>query len=350
MPRTPIFVGLSGGVDSAVAAALLQRSGQLTVGVFLEGWSWDFGPAACPQAEDRREAARVAAHLGIPFLVLPCAEQYRQRVLAVFLRELVNGRTPNPDALCNVEIKFQLFLETALAAGARGIATGHYARLQTRPNQTPILARGRDPAKDQSYFLGRVAPEALAAVQFPVGELRKVAVRQLARRFGLPNANRPDSQGLCFVGPVDLPVFLQQFFTPRPGPIVTTAGQLIGEHPGLAQYTIGQRHGLRLGHPRPFYIVEKRLATNALVVSDDPQHLERRQVPVVDWISRPGFQAHHRLTAKLRYRQPDQAIARWSVSGSTTSLEFAQPQRAVTPGQLVAVYDGEHLVAAGTIA
>lgn len=347
MNRATIFVGLSGGVDSAVAAAVLLRQGYRCVGVFLESWSPSFGPSQCDLASDRRDAARVAAHLNVPFLVFPCAEQYRQRVLRVFLEGLSRGLTPNPDALCNAEIKFQLFLDTALAAGASGIATGHYARLTQRAGQPPLLRKGSDPDKDQSYFLALVPPNRFRSVRFPVGAWTKTFVRRLARRHRLPNANKPDSQGLCFVGKIDLPTFLRHFFGSQRGPITLADGTVVGEHTGLHGYTIGQRHGLHLTLGQPLYVVRKDVATNTLVVSSRTADLLSQAATLTDLIVHPSLDVRHPLRAKIRYQQPDQPIAAVTLPGKTAHLRFAVPQQALTPGQVVVVYDRDAVVLAG---
>lgn len=347
MQHRTIFLGLSGGVDSAVSAALLQRRGERVVGVFLESWSESLAPAACEQTADRRDAARAAAHLHLPFLVLPCAELYRERVLAFFLHELRAGRTPNPDVECNASIKFEVFRDVSRAAGADAIATGHYARVEKKSGRV-VLKKGVDPSKDQSYFLSRVAPSALSDAEFPVGGLRKNAVRTLAKSLRLPNAAKPDSQGLCFVGKIALPQFLRHFFAPTPGPIQTADGQRIGEHTGLSQFTIGQRRGTHVATGAPTYVVAKHVQANTLVVSSRATDLERSQVQADSW-RWFGDPISTGLTAKLRYRQPDQAVTSIAVRGARADVRFARPQRAVTPGQVLVVYEGDRLAGSGIL-
>ncbi len=348
MKRQTIFTGVSGGVDSAVSAALLQAAGHRVVAVFLESWSTDFGPSRCSQAEDRRDAARVASTLGLPFVVLPCADQYRQRVLQRFLSEIQSGRTPNPDALCNAEIKFNLFLDAALGSGADAIATGHYARLTAE--QQPRLQRGVDRDKDQSYFLARVPRDRFRQVHFPVGGYTKHRVRQLAHRFHLPVADKKDSQGLCFVGTISLPSFLGHFFASTPGPVALADGTVIGEHRGLPSFTIGQRHGFGVGQTRPLYVVAKRQETNALIVSATPSNHARRDLKVSAWMMFDRISSPRALTAQLRYRQPAQPLSSVVTDGSEATITFADPQSAATPGQILVVYDHETVVASGILA
>lgn len=347
MRSATTFVGLSGGVDSAVAAALLRAAGRRVVGVFL-----DVGPLApgCTSAHDRRAAAAVAGALGIPFRVLPCGDEYRRRILAPFLEGLTAGRTPNPDVECNRDLKFGLLLEAALQSGAAGIATGHYARLAPGRGQSPpYLRRGKDAGKDQSYFLARVAAARLRRVEFPIGHLRKSQVRRLARRFRLPSADRTESQGLCFLGPIDLPTYLATALAPPPGPIRDRIGQRRGFHRGLGAYTLGQRHGHGVGGGAPQFVVAKELPTNTLVVSDDPRDLERTAVTLTDVVVHPAVRLDRPLVAQVRYRQSPAAVAHIRERASTLTVTFAQPQRAATPGQLCALYDGDRLVAAGSI-
>ncbi len=346
--RQTVFIGLSGGVDSAVSAALLKRRGYRCVGIFLESWSTAFGPSQCHQASDRRDAARVAAHLGIPFLVLPCADRYRERVLQYFLEEIQQGRTPNPDARCNAEIKFRVFLDASLAAGADRIATGHYARLIDRA-LGPSLHRAVDSEKDQSYFLARVKPNRFRHVLFPIGHLHKTEVRKLARDFHLPNATKKDSQGLCFVGKIALPEFLQHFFTAPPGPVLDRAGRILGRHTGLSNYTLGQRHGFHAAVGRPQYVVGKNRRTNTLVVADSPADGATAIVPCAGWIAQGRAVGQTALTAKLRYRQPDQPLVRFTLQAERATLVFSQPQPAVTPGQIAVIYQGGTVIGSATI-
>lgn len=346
--RQTVFIGLSGGVDSAVSAALLKQQGYRCVGVFLESWSTAFGPSQCQPAADRRDAARVAGHLGIPFLVLPCAALYRERVLQYFLDEMQHGRTPNPDARCNAEIKFRVFLDASLAAGADRIATGHYARLTAHATD-PTLRRGADPEKDQSYFLARVERARFKHVLFPIGHLRKTDVRKLARDFHLPNATKKDSQGLCFIGKIALPEFLQHFFSPTPGPVLDHAGTVIGRHAGLSNYTLGQRHGFHTPVGRPQYVVGKDLQTNSLRVADSPAVGASDVVPCTGWVAQGRAVGHAAMTAKLRYRQPDQPLIRFENRADRVTMIFSQAQPAATPGQIAVIYQGATVIGSATI-
>lgn len=346
--RQTIFIGLSGGVDSAVSVALLQREGYRCVGVFLESWSTTFAPSQCEQASDRRDAARVAAHLGIPFLVLPCADLYRERVLQYFLRELQIGRTPNPDAVCNAEIKFQVFLESSLAAGADLIATGHYARIRAT-DHGPVLLRGNDKEKDQSYFLARVPSSKFRFVRFPVGELQKTEVRKLAREFRLPNAAKKDSQGLCFVGKIALPTFLHNFFSSMPGPIVDQSGTEIGQHSGLPHYTIGQRHGFQTSIGKPLYVIGKNVQANSLLVADNLTDTATVNVTCDDWLPQGVTNHEENLVAKMRYRQPDQPLFGLTIQQHRATMKFITPQTAVTPGQIAVIYQRDAVIGSGIL-
>jgi tRNA-specific 2-thiouridylase len=350
-----IFVGLSGGVDSAVAAALLLRDGHRVTGVYMKNWSDEAADQAgeeCGWRQERRDAMRVAAHLGIPFLTYDLEAEYRERVFAYLVREYAEGRTPNPDVLCNNLVKFDAFLERAKADGADMIATGHYARVRKTGEAYQLLA-GADLNKDQSYFLHRLDQEQLSRALFPIGHLEKPEVRRLAREFGLPNAEKKDSQGLCFIGKVDMRTFLEPHVSQAPGPIVEPDGKEIGRHAGMAAYTIGQRHGLGLGGGEPAYVVGKQMATNTLVVArgEDPEALYRDVVMLDDmhWIAGAAPEAPFTCQARIRYRQPLQDTrVQWSDDGY--DLVFTERQRAVTPGQFAVLYDGDVCLGGGVIA
>lgn len=342
-----VYVGMSGGVDSSVAALLLKRQNLNVVGVYMKNWTQDVAGVACPWRQDLADARAAAAVVDIPFKVFDFQAEYRQHVVDVMVAEYEAGRTPNPDILCNQEIKFKLFLAAALADGADGIATGHYAR--TKDGK---LLRARDEAKDQTYFLYRVIAEALEKTLFPIGSLTKPEVRELATEAGLPTAKKPDSQGICFVGEVGIREFLRQYIEVEPGPVVEqSSGRILGEHQGAAFYTIGQRHGLGIGGGRPFYVTGKDHAINTVFVTDDPvdarlstaeftiaQAHWLRQAPRVDQIYK--VRTRHRadlIEAHLKPHDRD-----WKIM-------LMSPERAITPGQSAVVYDGEQVLGGGII-
>jgi tRNA-specific 2-thiouridylase len=352
-----IVVGLSGGVDSAVAALLLKRAGHDVVGLFMKNWEDDDDDEYCSTREDLIDAVSVAERIGIDIEAVNFAAEYRERVFASFLAEYKAGRTPNPDVLCNAEIKFKAFLEHALALGAERIATGHYARVEEREGGFALL-KGLDPAKDQSYFLHRLNQAQLARTLFPVGGLLKSEVRRMAREAGLPNHAKRDSTGICFIGERPFREFLSRYLPREPGPMVTPEGQALGEHQGLMYYTIGQRQGLGIGGRRdggaePWYVAGKDLATNTLTVVQGHDHelLLRKSLRAADasWIgaSPPGDDAS--LGAKTRYRQADSACGMRNAGDGEFELDFTAPQWAVTPGQSAVLYRGEACLGGGVI-
>jgi tRNA-specific 2-thiouridylase len=338
-----VFVGLSGGVDSSVAAALLQRAGHDVTGVYMQNWTQDLPGVRCPWQEDLRDARAVAAHLDIPFKVYDFQRQYRQQVVDYMVAEYQAGRTPNPDIMCNQEIKFKLFLDAALADGAAMIATGHYAQVVDGQ-----LRRSADAAKDQTYFLYRVTAEALAKTLMPIGGYTKPQVRALAAEFGLPTAAKKDSQGICFVGPVGMKAFLQQYVTTTPGPIRLN-GCEIGQHDGAIFYTIGQRQGLGVGGGRPFYVIGKDMVTNTVYVTDDPEDLELRsdrlELGDVHWINQPP-EIGHTYQVRLRHRGE---LIDCKLEGAG-ELRLAKPAKALAVGQSAVLYDGERVVGGGVMA
>ncbi|MGE0800275.1 MAG: tRNA 2-thiouridine(34) synthase MnmA [Lautropia sp.] len=351
-----IVVGLSGGVDSAVAAWLLKQQGWRVVGLFMKNWEDDDDDQYCSTRQDWLDAASVADVIGIDVEAVNFAAEYRDRVFAEFLREYSAGRTPNPDVLCNAEIKFKAFLDHASRLGAERIATGHYAGVRRGGDGCYELLRGVDPGKDQSYFLHRLDQSQLARVQFPLAGLHKSEVRALARRIGLPNAAKRDSTGICFIGERPFRAFLTRYLPTRPGPIVDDRGVVVGEHIGLSFYTLGQRKGIGLGGRRdgsgaPWYVARKDLATNTLTVVRGHDHplLLARALGCVEthWIGRPPA-AGTGYGVKTRYRQAD-APARLAAAGAGARVEFDQPQWAVTPGQSMVVYDGEVCLGGGVI-
>jgi tRNA-specific 2-thiouridylase len=343
-----VVVGMSGGVDSSVAALLLKRQGHDVVGLFMKNWEDDDDDEYCSTREDLIDAAAAADVIGIDLEAVNFSAEYKDRVFADFLREYSAGRTPNPDVLCNAEIKFKAFLDHAMRLGAGKIATGHYAR-----TDGVRLLKGEDRAKDQSYFLHRLTQAQLSRVLFPVGELKKSEVRRLALEAGLPNHAKKDSTGICFIGERPFREFLNRYLPKAPGKIVDEKGTTVGEHIGLAFYTIGQRKGIGLGGPgEPWYVAEKRLAENELVVVRGHDHplLLKKSLAAADasWIASAPSEGMN-LSGKTRYRQADAPCTLTRVLDSEIKLEFPSPQWAVTPGQSVVLYDGEVCLGGGII-
>ncbi len=353
-----IIVGLSGGVDSAVSAWLLKQQGHEVVGIFMKNWEDDDDDQYCSSNEDFVDAAAVADVIGIEIEHVNFAAEYRDRVFAEFLREYEAGRTPNPDVLCNAEIKFKAFLDHAMRLGASKIATGHYARVREADSRFELL-KGLDPAKDQSYFLHRLTQSQLARTLFPVGELPKTEVRAIAERIGLPVAAKKDSTGICFIGERPFREFLNRYLHQRPGVIEDERGRDIGRHVGLSFYTLGQRQGLGIGGVKsgggvhaPWYVARKDLERNVLVAVQGHQHpwLLARQLEARDtsWIAGTP-PAAGRMAAKARYRQRDAACAMRAIADDGFALEFDSPQWAITPGQSAVLYEGEVCLGGGVI-
>ncbi|MBV6423591.1 MAG: tRNA-specific 2-thiouridylase MnmA [Steroidobacteraceae bacterium] len=352
--RARIVVGLSGGVDSAVAALRLVERGDDVHGLFMANWDDDDG--YCTAAQDFQDARTVADTLGIPLHRVDFSQQYRERVFAHFLDEYAAGRTPNPDVLCNREIKFGVCLDHARRLGAARFATGHYARV-VQGERGPELRKGADPARDQSYFLHALDPAVLGAIEFPIGEMMKDDVRAHARRAGLAVHDKPDSTGICFIGERPFREFLARFIPGAPGPIETPQGERLGTHRGLAYYTLGQRGGLDIGgqagHPEgAWYVAHKDTARNALVVvqgHDHPLLLARTVITGrVHWLGAPPETAIA-ATAKVRYRQPDQTVRITPLATGGARLEFDLDQRAVTPGQYAVFYHGTRCLGGAVI-
>ncbi len=366
MTKQRIVVGLSGGVDSAVSAWLLKQQGHEVVGLFMKNWEDDDDSEYCSSNVDFVDAAAVADVIGIEIEHVNFAADYKDRVFAEFLREYAAGRTPNPDVLCNAEIKFKAFLDHAMRLGADRIATGHYARVRELGGSYQLL-KGLDASKDQSYFLHRLNQAQLSKTLFPIGELEKTAVRRIAEKVGLPNAKKKDSTGICFIGERPFREFLSRYLSHAPGPIRDDRGRVLGEHVGLSFYTIGQRQGMGIGGVKeqtavrggadhaPWYVARKELETNTLRVVQGHDHpwLQSTALRAEDasWVA--GTPPHSvDLTAKTRYRQAD---ARTHFSADPTELQdrfglrFAQPQWAVTPGQSAVLYDGDLCLGGGVI-
>jgi len=352
-----IVVGMSGGVDSSVAAWLLKEQGHDVVGLFMKNWEDDDDDEYCSTRQDFLDAAAAADVIGIDFEAVNFAAEYKDRVFAEFLREYSAGRTPNPDVLCNAEIKFKAFLDHAVTLGADKIATGHYAQLRESDDGVQLL-KGRDRNKDQSYFLHRLNQAQLGKALFPVGDLPKSEVRTIAARAGLPNHAKKDSTGICFIGERPFREFLERYLPRQPGPMVTPEGKVIGEHQGLMYYTIGQRQGLGIGGKKdgdgtPWFVADKDLARNELVVVQGHDHprLLKRMLAADDasWISGAAPDLHLHAGAKTRYRQADAACTVEEVSGEEFALAFEDPQWAVTPGQSAVLYSGEVCLGGGVI-
>jgi tRNA-specific 2-thiouridylase len=352
-----IVVGLSGGVDSAVAALLLKRAGHDVTGLFMKNWEDDDDDAYCSTREDLVDAVSVAETIGIDIEAVNFAAEYKDRVFATFLAEYQAGRTPNPDVLCNAEIKFKAFLDHAMALGAEKIATGHYARVEQRDGRF-LLLKGLDAGKDQSYFLHRLNQAQLSRTLFPVGHLPKAEVRRIAREAGLPNHAKRDSTGICFIGERPFREFLSRYLPKDPGEMVTPEGRVVGRHQGLMYYTLGQRQGLGIGGMRdvggePWYVAAKDLPRNTLVVVQGHDHplLLRRDLEAADasWIDGVAPTPEAGLAAKTRYRQADASCDLHVEGDNAFGLDFASPQWAVTPGQSAVLYSGDVCLGGGVI-
>ena len=367
MAKHRIVVGLSGGVDSAVTAHLLKQQGHEVVGIFMKNWEDDDDSEYCSSNIDFVDAASVADVLGIEIEHVNFAADYKDRVFAEFLREYKAGRTPNPDVLCNAEIKFKAFLDHAMRLGAEKIATGHYARVRlNEATGRHELLKGLDPSKDQSYFLHRLNQAQLSKTMFPVGELHKTEVRRIADEIGLPNAKKKDSTGICFIGERPFREFLNRYISKEPGPIKDDRGRKLGEHQGLSFYTLGQRQGLGIGGVKekgaqrgsgdhsPWFVARKDVEKNTLWVVQGHDHpwllSSALKADDASWVSgeppAPGSYG-----SKARYRQADAAceMDAGEDSGAAFALRFDEPQWAVTPGQSAVLYDGERCLGGGVI-
>ncbi|HEY0720508.1 MAG TPA: tRNA 2-thiouridine(34) synthase MnmA [Gammaproteobacteria bacterium] len=356
-PPYHVIVGLSGGVDSSVAALLLQQQGCHVEGLFMKNWEEDDSSGYCSAEEDLKDARSVAAALAIPLHAMNFSAEYWDRVFSHFLHEYGAGRTPNPDVLCNREIKFKAFLDHALERGADKIATGHYARIREEDGRF-FLLKGRDSGKDQSYFLYMLGQQQLSRSLFPVGELEKSEVRRIAEQHQLVTAQKKDSTGICFIGERDFKEFLSRYLPAQPGEMRTPEGELVGHHDGLMYYTLGQRQGLGIGgragsSEEPWFVVGKDLPHNVLLVAQGHDHpllySEALLAGELHWVSgeAPALPLH--CTAKTRYRQPDQPCTITTLREGRATVQFDEPQRAVTPGQAVVFYDGETCLGGGTI-
>jgi len=352
-----VIVGLSGGVDSAVTAALLVEQGYQVEGLFMKNWDEDDEHGYCPAEQDLADARGVAECLGIKLHTISFSAEYWERVFETFLAEYRAGRTPNPDILCNQEIKFRAFPDYAAGLGADGIATGHYARVEGPPNQRRLL-KGHDKNKDQSYFLYRLDQKALGYTLFPLGDLLKSDVRSMAEDRGFANSAKKDSTGICFIGERKFTEFLERYLPAQPGEIISTEGEPLGKHQGLMFHTIGQRQGLGIGGLRDtsgeaWYVAGKNMAANQLIVAQGNDHpaLFKPALEAGDlhWISgvAPTIPLH--CHARIRYRQSDQACEITGLRDDLVQVRFSEAQRAVTPGQAIVFYDGELCLGGGTI-
>ncbi len=356
MSAAQIIVGMSGGVDSSVAALLLRESGADIAGLFMQNWDEE-GDSGCRAEDDRRDALAVCAKFGIPFHARNFARQYWSGVFEHFLAEYRVGRTPNPDVLCNREIKFRTFLDEARALGAERIATGHYARIDQQAGRWRLL-RGVDGDKDQSYFLHQLGQEQLAATLFPIGHLPKAEVRRIALQASLGTARKKDSTGICFIGERDFREFLSRYLPAQPGEIRSIDGTVVGRHDGVFYYTLGQREGLHVGGVRgrpqsPWFVVGKDIAANVLVVDQgtDSAWLQSTmlQSESAHWIAGSAPASRFRCTARTRYRQTDQACEVQVQDDGGLKVRFDAAQRAVTPGQSVVFYEGEECLGGAVI-
>lgn len=343
-----IYVGISGGVDSSVTAALLKQQGFDVVGVYMKNWSQDLPGHTCPWKEDYQDAKRVALQLGIPFRMFDFETDYRQKVVEYMLDEFRAGRTPNPDIMCNQEIKFKLFLETALENGADMIATGHYAK-----TKNGRLLKAKDDNKDQTYFLYRVTREALHKTLFPLGEYTKPEIRKLAKKLELVTAEKKESMGICFVGKVGIKDFLKSYVVTKPGKIIDQHGRIIGEHDGAIFYTIGQRHGLEVGGGLPYYVIGKDMDKNEVYVTTDlnDERLWRKKIHLTDmhWINEATTD-NETLQVRLRHRGELVDCTIETLKGDGAELKLATPVRGVTPGQSAVLYSEDQCLGGGIVA
>jgi tRNA-uridine 2-sulfurtransferase len=352
-----VVIAMSGGVDSAVAALRVKESGIRCSALFMKNWNEPTDSSECHWEDDVADALQVCERLDIPINTVDLSEQYWQRVFEDFLHEYQRGRTPNPDILCNREIKFRAFLDTAREVGGDVVATGHYVNVAADEDQH-YLCKGNDAGKDQSYFLYTLGQDQLRASLFPVGNLQKTDVRSRAQRAGLGNHEKKDSTGICFIGERHFREFLSRYVPAEPGPVMTLEGRQIGEHHGAVFYTLGQRQGLGVGGVRgaseaPWFVIDKDVVKNVVIVAqghDHPALLSRSlRATQVSWVAGSAPKAPFSCLAKTRYRQPDQPCCIEVADGNAVEVTFADPQRAVTPGQSVVFYAGNRCLGGGII-
>lgn len=356
-----VYVGMSGGVDSSLSAALLKEQGHKVTGVYMKNWTEDLPGMRCPWADDLADAKRVAVQLGIDLRVYDFETEYKHKVVDYMVAEYKAGRTPNPDIMCNQEVKFKLFLETALEDGAEMIATGHYARVlnaQASPGllqssgSMPLLMQAKDSNKDQTYFLYRITSRALSSTIFPLGEYTKTEVREMARKRNLFTAEKKDSQGICFVGQIGVKDFLSQYVPAQPGDIVDEeTGNIIGRHEGAIFYTLGQRHGLGIGGGLPYYVVSKDMERNIVFVTrnlnDGALWKDEITLDSLHWINGPPLSK--KLEVRVRHRAQLASAEIKLCEQKGASLYLKEPQRAVTPGQSIVIYDGYVCLGGGIV-
>ena len=351
MSKKTVVVGMSGGVDSSLCAALLKEQGYHVIGLFMKNWEEHDEQGVCKSSYEYEDVAKVCSHLDIPYYSVNFVKEYQEQVFKYFLKEYEEGHTPNPDILCNREIKFKVLLERALQLGADFLATGHYCRT----NDHYQLLKGLDPGKDQSYFLHAVHSEQLAKVLFPIGHLPKSEVRRLALERNLTTHDKKDSTGICFIGERNFKSFLSQYLAKKPGPFTTLSGQVVGQHDGVAYYTIGQRRGMGIGGAgEAWFVVGKDIAKNIVFVEQGTRHpalfSDTLTATELTWVSgkRPSTLPFH-CKSKIRYRQPDQECTITKIEDDRIFVSFKIPQRAITPRQSIVFYDGEVCLGGGMI-
>ncbi|GAA0485535.1 tRNA 2-thiouridine(34) synthase MnmA [Alkalibacterium sp. s-m-22] len=356
--NTRVVVGMSGGVDSSVTALLLKEQGYDVVGVFMKNWDDTDENGVCTATEDYKDVALVANKIGVPYYSINFEKEYWDKVFSYFLEEYKSGRTPNPDVMCNKEIKFKAFLDYAMSLGADYVATGHYARVRREEDGTTHLLRGVDSNKDQTYFLNQLSQDQLSRVMFPLGEMDKSEVRKIAEEADLATARKKDSTGICFIGEKNFKEFLMNYLPAQPGQMVTEDGDVMGQHDGLMYYTIGQRKGLGIGgngtSNEPWFVIGKNLETNELIVGQGFTHPHLYATHLT--ASQFSFTTTQELpetfdcTAKFRYRQTDVKVTvDWNKEDNTAVVTFDEPARAITPGQAIVFYDGDVCLGGGLI-
>lgn len=348
-----VVVGMSGGVDSSVAALLLKEQGYDVIGIFMKNWDDTDEFGVCTATEDYEDVIRVCNQIGIPYYAVNFEKQYWDKVFTYFLEEYKAGRTPNPDVMCNKEIKFKAFLEHAMKLGADYLATGHYARVEYRDGEYKML-RGVDENKDQTYFLNQLSQSQLEKVMFPIGDIEKAKVREIAQDANLATATKKDSTGICFIGERNFKEFLSNYLPAQPGNMETLEGEIVGKHDGLMYYTIGQRHGLGIGGAGdPWFVIGKDLERNVLFVGqafhNDKLYSDSIIAVDVSWVTGKEVMQTFECTAKFRYRQPDNKVTVHKLEDGTVKVIFAEPIRAITPGQSVVFYQGDECLGGGTI-
>jgi tRNA-uridine 2-sulfurtransferase len=355
MVNKTVVVGVSGGVDSSVAALKLKQQGYNVIGIFMKNWD-EKNDEHCTAEQDWEDVKRVCSKIGIPYYAVDFAKDYYKRVFEYFLKEYNAGRTPNPDVLCNREIKFGPFLDYAMSIGADLIATGHYAKVEEKDGFY-YLKKSDDLNKDQSYFLNQLSQYQLSKVLFPVGDMQKPHLREVAEEYGLSTAHKKDSTGICFIGERNFRKFLSEYIPNKEGLIMTKSGEVVGKHIGVMYYTLGQRRGLNIGgkkdgNGKRWFVVDKDVKNNILYVKqgeDDELYSDGLLATEINWIPKKPEIEHFYCNAKFRYRQPDQAVEVFVTENNTAKVIFKQKQRAITPGQFVVFYDNDVCLGGGII-